>query len=338
MRRPRRSPSGSRKSPSNSAVGVLTADRGDLAAILDQFLARYSNPATARVYRHQLARLFRYSGRRHPSQLTETDLLTFCTRGEPANNTVYQRTAYVCTFLRWCERSGLVAENPSRYLREPDSPLRTYKRTYGKVQDRNPGHWLTYEQAFGQLVGACQDGTLAGLRDEIAVRLGLAGMRLSEIVHLPVGAVTDLPTIRWTGKGHKPRKAIAGGALQDALGQWLDQYPTPQPTDALLCRRVPGPTNSTNRIRWRSSLTKSGVAAIIANRAKAAGLGQLAPHDLRRTAAGILDRATDEHGAHHFDLLDIQKVLGHADPATTMRSYLDPMDTEVLDRAAAVLD
>lgn len=39
-----------------------------------------------------------------------------------------------------------------------------------------------------------------------------------------------------------------------------------------------------------------------------------------------------------FDLLDIQKVLHHADPATTMRSYLDPMDTDVYERAAHWLD
>ena len=55
-----------------------------------------------------------------------------------------------------------------------------------------------------------------------------------------------------------------------------------------------------------------------------ANLGHLAPHDLRRTAAGILHRSTSNDGAHHFDLLDIQKVLDHSDPATTMRSYLDP--------------
>jgi integrase len=43
-------------------------------------------------------------------------------------------------------------------------------------------------------------------------------------------------------------------------------------------------------------------------------------------------------GAHTFDLLDIQRVLGHADPATTMRSYLEPMDSGVQERAASVLD
>jgi hypothetical protein len=42
--------------------------------------------------------------------------------------------------------------------------------------------------------------------------------------------------------------------------------------------------------------------------------------------------------APYFDLLDIQKVLGHANPATTMRSYIDPLDTGVIRRAAQVLD
>jgi integrase len=64
----------------------------------------------------------------------------------------------------------------------------------------------------------------------------------------------------------------------------------------------------------------------------------MSPHDLRRTAAGILHRSTSEDGAHYFDLLDIQKVLGHANPATTMRSYIDPLDTGVIRRAANVLD
>jgi integrase len=77
---------------------------------------------------------------------------------------------------------------------------------------------------------------------------------------------------------------------------------------------------------------------VVNERAKTAGLGHVAPHDLRRTAAGILHNATTDEGAHHFDLLDIQRVLGHSDPATTMRSYLEPMHTEVLDRAATFLD
>jgi integrase len=92
------------------------------------------------------------------------------------------------------------------------------------------------------------------------------------------------------------------------------------------------------RIRWNYPISTRSLFRIVTTRAANAGLGHVAPHDLRRTAAGILHRATDEHGAHHFDLLDIQKVLGHSDPATTMRSYLDPMDTDVLHRASLFLD
>ena len=72
-------------------------------------------------------------------------------------------------------------------------------------------------------------------------------------------------------------------------------------------------------------------------RAEKAGLGHLSPQALRRSAAGILHRSVSDDGAHYFDLLDIQKVLGHANPATTMRSYIDPLDTGVI-RAASVLD
>jgi integrase len=64
----------------------------------------------------------------------------------------------------------------------------------------------------------------------------------------------------------------------------------------------------------------------------------MSPHDLRRSAAAILHRATDDRGAHYFDLLDIQQVLGHKDPATTVRSYLEPLNTKVLDKAASFLD
>jgi hypothetical protein len=37
-------------------------------------------------------------------------------------------------------------------------------------------------------------------------------------------------------------------------------------------------------------------------------------------------------------LLDIQRVLDHDDPATTMRSYLNPMDATAKRRAALFLD
>ncbi|MEO7573784.1 MAG: tyrosine-type recombinase/integrase [Acidimicrobiales bacterium] len=284
--------------------------------------------------------LFRWTGKRHPSLLTEADLLGWCTCRDPANNTVYQRTSKACTFLRWCQREGHIDRNPAEHLRDPDSPLRTFRRTFGKVQAKHPGRWLTHEQAYGCLVGSCQDGTILGLRDEIVLRLGLAGMRLSEIGHLRIGDVACLPLITWTGKGRTPRKMTAGESLAAAIRRYLAEYPDPEPQDPLICRQVMGAARQggPRRIDWHHAPQARSLYWVINERGKAAGLGHIAPHDLRRTAAGILHLATTAEGAHHFDLLDIQRVLGHADPATTMRSYLEPMDTDVLDRAAAFLD
>ena len=230
--------------------------------------------------------------------------------------------------------------NPGTRLRDPDSPLRTFRRTFGKVQARHPGRWLTHDQAYGQLVGACDDGTIIGLRDEIVIRLGLAGMRIGEVASLRVADVQRRPTITWTGKGRRPRQMTAGASLVDAIRRYLDAYPDVTTGDPLICRQQPGASRQggPRRLAWHQPISPRTLFVVVTGRGEAAGLGHVAPHDLRRTAAAILHRATTDEGAHHFDLLDIQRVLGHSDPATTMKSYLEPMDTDVLDRAADVLD
>ena len=165
-------------------------------------------------------------------------------------------------------------------------------------------------------------------------------MRLSEIANLRVANLSQLPTIVWTGKGHKPRKATAGTSLLDALRRYVAVYPDHTPESPLIVSQVPGARRQGGpaRLDWHKPASPRSLFALITGRAQQAGLGHVAPHDLRRSAAGILHRAVTDEGAHHFDLLDIQRVLGHSDPATTMRSYLEPMDTGVLDKAAGFLD
>jgi integrase len=284
--------------------------------------------------------LFALTGGGHPGELSEGDIIEFCSAGDPANNTVYQRVSKVAAFTAWCLRQGVIEHDPAADLRSPRSPLQTYRRTYGKVQARNPGRWLTYEEAYGRLVGSCRDGTIVGARDEIVIRLGLLGMRLAEITSLNVDNLRQLPAITWTGRGHKPRRTTAGRALREALDFYLAAYGDLSPTSPLVCREVLGAARQggPHRLDWGVRAQPRTVFMIVSGRARAAGLGHVAPHDLRRTAAGILHSAVGADGGHQFDLLDIQRVLGHSDPATTMRSYLEPMKTDVLDRASLFLD
>ncbi|MGD0982517.1 MAG: site-specific integrase [Acidimicrobiales bacterium] len=364
-------------------VLFLNDDQAELHELIEAFAGRYPNPRTARAHRRLIQELFRHAGRSHPNQLTEADLLTWATHGDPANNTVYDRLSKARTFLKWCQRNDYADHNVSDHLSDFNSPLRTYRRTYGKVQAQNPGRWLTHQEAYGALIGQCRDGTDIGLRDEIAIGLGLMGMRASEITNLTLANLKQCseiqqrlsrpltlenekePTallrgertwekssdfrpdksnsITWTGKGRKPRQATPGASLVAALTLYLDRYrqhvKEMSPDLPLICPQMRGGHRQGRqpRLAWGKKMAYQTLWDLITNRAAEASLGHVAPHDLRRTAAGILHRATDGHGAHHFDLLDIQKVLGHSDPATTMRSYLEPMQTEVLDRAALFL-
>jgi integrase len=249
------------------------------------------------------------------------------------------------TFFAWCHRTGIIDADPTTELRDL---LKQFPQLYGKVQAKNPGRFLTHDEAFGMLVAKTQDGSLLGLRDEIGIRLGLTGMRLSEIIGLTWNAVrltTLPPEIHWIGKGRRARHIVPGIALLDALDRWRRLYRDglqrdPQPTDPILCRVVRGSAShrKPHRIDWTEPLDGRSYYQMVQVRARSAGLGHVAPHDLRRSAAAILHHAKTKEGGHLFDLLDVQKVLGHADPATTMRSYLDPLDAEVQDRAASFLD
>jgi len=290
--------------------------------------------------------LFRVSGKDHPADLTPADLVAWCSAPK-GNNSIRSRVSVVSVFFRWAMRAGHITVNIAEHVTGADSPLRNYQRVYGKAQSPNPGRWLTKEQAFTELVAACQDGSDLGLRDEVVVRLGLLGMRASEIGRLEVGNLhidDSAPSITWTGKRYKPRRIVPGAQLIAVLREYLARYADAigrplQPTDPIVCPQVLG-THGRPRLRWGTASTDAhqAVYKIVRTRSADAGLGHVAPHDLRRTAAGILHRSTDGNGKHDFDLLDIQKVLGHSDPVITMRAYLDPMDNGVIERASTFLD
>ena len=100
----------------------------------------------------------------------------------------------------------------------------------------------------------------------------------------------------------------------------------------------PSHRGGTRRVAWGDPMRERTFSTVVERVAKKADLGHLAPHDLRRSAAGILHNELSDDGGHRYDLLDIQQVLDHADPATTQRSYLNPMGSDAKKRAGSSLD
>lgn len=134
--------------------------------------------------------------------------------------------------------------------------------------------------------------------------------------------------------------------LSRLLARWRAEYEVRigRPmlgTDPVLCREVLGAARhgGPRRVDFGRPLQPRTYYHFVQLRARAAGLGHLSPHDLRRSAAGILHNARTSDGGHLFDPLDVQQVLDHADPATTQRSYIDPLTRhDAKDRASTTLD
>ena len=143
------------------------------------------------------------------------------------------------------------------------------------------------------------------LRDTAIVELFYAcGIRVSELTALDCGAIDPHAAIlRCTGKGARERLVPIGEAALQAIDNYLTQA---RPTllknsdTAALFLNIRG-----------TRLTRQSLWQIIVKRARAAGLkGRITPHTLRHCFASHLL----EHGA---DLRAIQRLLGHADIATT---------------------
>jgi integrase len=265
--------------------------------------------------------------------------------GHPsANNTIRQRVSAARGFVAWLIDNGHLDRSPitevTRYA------TREYPKVYGKRQDTNRARFLTYHEAYQRLVPACQDQTWPGSRDQLAIRLGLLGLRRTEILGL-TWASYQHGLIQCTGKKHRIREVRPGPTLTLLLDRWASQYARQltrplAPNDPIICGQTTHhaglATNQPRPIWWGHPLTPQAFAIIVARRAKLADLGHLSIHDLRRSAAAILHAAVTADGGHLYDLLDIQMVLDHSDPTTTQRSYLNMLDTAVKTRAGATLD
>ena len=274
--------------------------------------------------------------------------------GQPcANNTIRERLSMLRMFGKWLLKTGTWHNWP---LDDIDRTIRRrYPKTYGKRQSKNPARFLTYDQAFGQLLDACKDGTWVGSRDQLLIRFGLLGLRRNEIARLRWQHLTPDGCVRITGKGNRVREVRPGPTMLNQLARWRRHYETElgRPLtgdDPILCRAVAGQHFATGAVRrtrtqveprilWGHALsTGDTIRQIILKRANKAGLGHVATHDLRRSAAKIMHDAKTPDGGHIFDLDDIATALDHVDPAVTRRSYLDHMDTGVKTTAGQALD
>lgn len=153
------------------------------------------------------------------------------------------------------------------------------------------------------------------------------GMRVSELVGLPVGACRGDPALLLIrGKGGKERMVPLNDPARRALAGWLHQRDH-APADSPLGRLVAG-----KGARWlfpaasrEGHLTRQAMNNLLGQLALAAGIdpARVSPHVIRHAFATHLL----EGGA---DLRAIQTLLGHADLGTT-EIYTHVLDARMRD-------
>lgn len=184
------------------------------------------------------------------------------------------------------------------------------------------GRSLAPGEIAGLMRACADDPTPAGARDAALIALlYVTGARRSEVAALDVAdfdADTGGLTIRH-GKGNKQRMVYATNGALDALRDWLEVRG--EPGGALFC-----PVNKSGRVTIRQ-MTGQAVRRILEKRTRQAGIEDATPHDFRRAMVGdMLDAGAD--------LATVQRVCGHASPATTARYDRRP---EAAKRRAAEL-
>lgn len=156
------------------------------------------------------------------------------------------------------------------------------------------------------IIGACDNGTVAGVRDAaiLALLFG-AGMRRDSVAKLALSSLDmQEASVRFIGKGNKEHAVPLPRGTVAALTDWLD-----------LRGHVPGPVFhpilKNGKIRHEKGISSQTVYDVVKLRALRANLTtQCSPHDFRRT---FITTVLEKTG----DLAVAQDLAGHADPKTT---------------------
>jgi integrase/recombinase XerC len=278
-----------------------------MQAALDDFttyleVERGTSEHTVRAYVGDVGHLLRHAAAEGAESLDAVALstlrswLTELSERGLARTTLARRGAAARAFFDWARTTGRVPVDPAARLASP-----RVARTLPTV--------LAVDAAARLLDvarTAADDGAPARLREWAAAELLYgAGVRVGELAGVDVDDV-DLGerTVRVLGKGDKERVVPFGVPAARAVRRWLDvgrpALVTARSGAALLVGDRGG--------RWGPRQVREAVHRLAA----AAGVDDVAPHDLRHSAATHLL-------AGGSDLRSVQEILGHSSLATTQR-------------------
>ena len=235
-------------------------------------------------------------------EATSEDLLRFTRRMTEAGLSVATRARRITSlrqFYEWLRRRQGRPFSIAQDLHPPRRPHRVHR-------------WWTEDQV-AQFRAAFHGGSPRVIRDRAMAELGLMGLRVSEVIRLDIERVVHLSdperaSLVVLRKGNKEQVLPVTADAREALLAWLAVRP-PAPTIALFFRLPHQPR--------RARLHYASVEKIFKRYATAAGVPipeGIAFHHLRHTAG-------QQMATVGLGIEEAQRLLGHANPATTQVYY-----------------
>lgn len=265
-----------------------------IAAFLEIMVAeRGASPRTISAYEGDLLDLEGYLKTRRISLLKasyddlKSYMHTLADKNKLSEKTQARRLAAVREFYRYLFSEDILKKNPADYLVSPK---------IGKALPK----YLSEKEIADLINVAKSDVRLKALLEILYA----TGMRVSELVGLPLSAIPeDKKTITVIGKGRKERIVPLGEPAAIALEDWLiyREYSLSRPSKWLFPSK--SKEGHLTRVAFFNQLKKTALKANI-------DVLKVSPHVFRHSFASHLV-------AHEADLRSVQKMLGHADIATT---------------------
>jgi integrase/recombinase XerD len=279
-----------------------------IEAFLEMLSAeRGARPNTLAAYQRDLADADAFTRRRGRAleHARADDLAAYAaalTRAGLSAATAARRLSALRQFFRFLLLENVRGDDPTAKLEGPKRRAALPKT-------------LALEEIERLIETASARGDHAGLRDRALIEILYGGgLRVSELIELPLKAAPRAGQTHMIvkGKGGKERMIVLGRMALDALHAYLAVRERFLPQKAALKREKAQRFLFPSATAADGKLTRRRVAQILDECARAAGLDaeKVSPHVLRHAFATHLV----EGGA---DLRTVQKLLGHADIATT---------------------
>ncbi len=236
----------------------------------------------------------------------------------PADGTLYSRRSCFESFFSYCQFRGWVKDDPSRHLK---------RFIPGKGKPVIQNNWLTHDEVEKVLSHVDMD-TLDGPRDNVFLRLGFtAGLRISELANLRWSDVNfDRREMTLVGKGEKLATVSVSrntfGYLVDWHGQAAAALGRPPEDEVIIPPKYSVSQGVDENHNWlpgrcekilfdrTTPQSKTSLSNICTKYSKLSGI-KFAPHDMRRTFAGLL--------FEKVGIYEVSKAMRHTDVSTTER-------------------